>query len=61
MKTKKALRLRVRKTGTGKLVRFKSGRRHLLSNKSGKFRRQARRPLVIANALAKKYASVMPD
>jgi len=61
MKTKKALRLRVRKTGTGKLVRFKAGRRHLLSNKSGKYRRQARGPALVSSGLVKKYAAVMPD
>jgi len=61
MKTKKALKLRVRKTGTGKLVRYKAGRRHLLSSKNGKWRRQARGPLQIASGFVKKYTSVLPE
>ncbi len=39
-KTRKGLAKRIRVTRTGKIVRGKAGRRHLLSNKSGKQKRQ---------------------
>lgn len=42
-KTRKGLAKRIRVTRTGKIVRGKAGRRHLLSNKSGKQKRQLRK------------------
>jgi len=40
MKTKKAIRKRFKKTGTGKLMRTKQGRRHILTKKTSKRKRQ---------------------
>ena len=41
-KTHKGLKCRVRVTRNGKVVRRKAGKSHLMSNKSGKRRRQLR-------------------
>lgn len=59
MKTKRALRGRVKVTGTGKLVRFRAGRRHLLVRKDAKMRRQARRPVAITGGIAKNYLELL--
>ncbi len=44
LKTKKALAKRVKVTKKKKMLRSKSGRRHLLSGKSRKRKRNLRRP-----------------
>ncbi len=59
MKTKKALRGRVKVTGTGKLVRYKAGRRHLLVGKSAKRRRNLRRQTSVAPGVAKNYEKLL--
>ncbi len=59
MKTRKSLKLRIRRTATGKLVRYKAGRRHLLSNKSGKQRRHGRRPMLVAKGITAKYSTAL--
>jgi len=50
MKTKKALTKRVKVTKNGKVLLFKGGRRHLLSGKSQKRKRQLRRKIVMSHA-----------
>jgi len=47
LKTKKAISKRMKLTKTGKVKRYKSGRRHLMACKSGNRRRKMRRPLMI--------------
>jgi len=47
-KTHKGIAKRMRVTRTGKIVRSKSGRRHLLSSKSRKRKRNLRRKAVVA-------------
>jgi len=42
LKTVKGVRDRVKVTGTGKLVAFRAGRRHLLGGKRSKIKRQLR-------------------
>jgi len=59
MKTKRALRRRIKVTGTGKLVRHKAGRRHLLVRKNAKTRRQARRPILVKGGVAKTYSQLL--
>jgi large subunit ribosomal protein L35 len=59
MKTKSALKGRVKVTGRGKLMRFKAGRRHLLARKNAKMRRQARRPRLIEGGIAKNYMELL--
>jgi large subunit ribosomal protein L35 len=43
LKTHKGLKARVKVTGTGKVMRRRSGKSHLMSGKSGKKIRQLRR------------------
>ena len=59
MKTKRALRGRVKVTGTGKLVRYRSGRRHLLVRKNAKKRRQLRGSTVIVSGPGKNYKTLL--
>ena len=49
-KTRKGVATRVRVTRTGKIVRGKAGRRHLLSGKSRKRKRALRRKATVARA-----------
>lgn len=48
MKTNKAAAKRLRRTGTGKLRRYCEGKRHLLSCKSTKRKRNLRKPAILA-------------
>lgn len=49
-KTRKSLTKRMRVTATGKVMRTKSGRRHLLSNKTKKNKRNTRGKAVLTHA-----------
>jgi large subunit ribosomal protein L35 len=48
LKTKKAIKKRMRFTKTGKIKRFKAGRRHLMAGKSGNKKRQLRKAGYVA-------------
>lgn len=58
-KTKKALTKRVRRTGTGKLLRMKGGKSHLATSKSRKRKRHLRKPTVVHSTFANKLAPLM--
>ena len=60
-KTVKALKKRFRVTGTGKLKRNKSGKRHLNSHMTGKRKRQLRGPTLVPDAIAVKYLVAMGE
>ena len=60
-KTHKASKKRFRVTGTGKLKRVQAGKKHLNSHKTGKRKRQLRRPEVVTGIVAKKYIRRMGD
>jgi len=53
LKTHKGLSSRVRVTRTGKVVRHRAGKSHLLSAKSAKRRRYLRRTTLMAPAFAR--------
>jgi len=53
MKTHKGLRSRVRVTRTGKVVRRKAGKSHLMSGKSGKCCRNLSRQAVVEGKFAR--------
>lgn len=55
MKTKKAVAAKFKVTGTGKLVHHHPGKRHLLTRKSAKRKRQLGRPAVLSDAFTKTY------
>jgi large subunit ribosomal protein L35 len=59
MKSHKASRKRFRVTATGKLKRRQAGKKHLLSHKTGKRKRQLREVVVDAGKLPKKYIQMM--
>jgi large subunit ribosomal protein L35 len=59
MKTHKASKKRFRVTASGKLKRRQAGKKHLLSHKTGKRKRQLRSAVVETGKLARKYIKVM--
>ena len=54
-KTNKSVRKRVRVTGTGKIKRNKANKRHLLSGRSSKRKRQLRKATILPTSIAGKY------
>jgi large subunit ribosomal protein L35 len=60
-KTKKAIAKRFRRSGTGKLLRPKGGKRHLATSKSRKRKRQLRRPATVPASLAKKLSDLLGE
>ena len=59
MKTVKAIQARFRVTATGKLKRQCQAKRHLLSGKSPKRKRQLRQPAVVDKAHEQVYSLLM--
>lgn len=59
MKTKKAVAARFRLTGTGKLTYSKPGKRHILTKKTSKRKRQLRRPSSLHEGRLKTYIRLM--
>ena len=60
LKTLKGLKRRVKVTGTGKIVRYRAGRRHLLAHKRAKTKRQMRRESVLPAAEARRLRPLIP-
>jgi large subunit ribosomal protein L35 len=60
MKTKKAVKKRVRVTATGRLKHKKAGKGHLLAHKSAKRKRKLRRPGLISAADQQKLRGWLP-
>lgn len=59
MKTRKAVASRFKVTGTGKLKRSRPGRRHILTKKTSKRKRQLRQPGLVSSAQEKMYKRLM--
>ena len=59
MKTRKAVKARFKVTATGKLLQNHPGRRHLLSKKSSKRKRQLKKQSVVNKAQTKTYKLLM--
>ncbi len=59
MKTRKAVKKRFKVTGTGKLVRSRPGRRHILTKKSSNRKRKLRKNTLVDNGQVKMYARLM--
>ena len=59
MKTKKALVARFKVTATGKLKRARPGRRHILTKKTPKRKRQLSRPALVDEGFVKMYKRLM--
>ena len=60
LKTVKGVKRRVKVTATGKLIGFRSGRRHLLSGKRAKTKRHLRRPRVLSSVDDRKIRTLIP-
>lgn len=59
MKTRKAVAARFKVTGTGKLVRHRPGRRHLLTKKSSNRKRRLRKDTLVDKGQVKMYSLLM--
>jgi len=59
MKTRRAVVARFKVTGTGKLKRSRPGKRHKLTNKSSKRKRQLRGAAIVSKAQTKTYKRLM--
>ena len=59
MKPKKAIKARFKVTGTGKLVRNRPGKRHLLTKKSSNRKRRLGKPAIVDKTLTTKYARLI--
>lgn len=59
MKTRKAVKARFKVTATGKLLRRRPGRRHILTKKSSKRKRKLRTPALVDKGQLKTYKRLM--
>ena len=59
MKTRKAVASRFRVTGSGKLKASRPGKRHLLTGKAPKRKRQLRQPMLLDEGHLKTYKRLM--
>lgn len=59
MKSRKAVAARFKVTGTGKLLRNRPGRRHILTKKSGNRKRHLRKKALVDDGQTKMYARMM--
>jgi len=59
MKPKKAMLARFKVTGTGKLLRTKPGRRHILTKKASKRKRRLRKNALVDKGQTRLYARMM--
>ncbi len=60
MKTKRAAAKRFKLTGSGKLKRFKAYKRHILTKKSPKTKRNLRHATMMSSANEKTMKKVLP-
>ncbi len=60
IKTVKGVKERFKITGTGKIIGYRSGRRHLLSGKRAKNKRHLRRPRTITAVDERKLHALFP-
>lgn len=61
MKTHRGAAKRFRKTGTGKIVRSRSNKQHILTKKSAKRKRRLRKPALVATVDEKRLKQMLPD
>lgn len=59
MKPKKAIKARFKVTGTGKLVRNRPGKRHILTKKTSNRKRRLGKPAIVDQTLTSKYARLI--
>ena len=54
-KSRKAAKKRLKITGTGKLLRRKQGRRHIMTKKSSRRKRDLEHPTLVSKSFEKKF------
>lgn len=59
MKTRKAVKKRFKVTGTGKLLRGRPGRRHILTKKSSDRKRKLKKDKLVDDGQVKMYKRLM--
>ena len=60
MKTNRSAAKRFKKSGTGKLIRNKAYRRHILTKKSTKLKRNLRQDVVVDSTNVKMMKKILP-
>lgn len=60
MKTKRAARKRFKATGTGKLVRRRGKKRHMLEHKASKRKRHLGKPALVSKADEERIKALVP-
>jgi large subunit ribosomal protein L35 len=60
LKTHKGVARRFKKTGTGKLMYYRAGRRHLLTGKSSRAQRKLRKRALVAKVSEEKLKQLIP-
>ncbi len=60
MKTKRAAAKRFKATGTGKLKRNKAYKRHILTKKTAKKKRNLRKPTIVDSSNEKNMKKILP-
>ena len=61
LKTHKGAKKRFRKTGTGKLIRNKANKRHILTKKSRGRKRKLGKPTRVSTSDVYRIASLLPN
>ena len=60
MKTHRGAAKRFKKTGTGKIVRSRNNKQHILTKKSAKRKRRLRKGALVASVDAKRIKQMLP-
>ena len=60
MKSHRGAAKRFKKTGTGKIVRARSNKQHILTKKSPKRKRHLRKSAIVENVDAKRLEQMLP-
>ena len=61
MKTHRGAAKRFKKTGTGKIVRSKNNKQHILTKKTAKRKRELRKGTLVAAVDAKRVRQMLPN
>ncbi len=61
MKTHRGAAKRFRKTGTGKIVRSKNNKQHILTKKSAKRKRRLRKSALVSAVDVKRVKQMLPN
>ena len=61
MKTHRGAAKRFKKTGTGKIVRARANKQHILTKKSAKRKRKLRQPALIDGVDSKRVKQMLPS